>query len=176
METEKNIDEYGRYIADSEHAFQLLLDGKKIDGIYYCVDDQEFKQYTKHMRQVLGHSNVHVLDEKVSFDDFHAEKIEQWMIPEEYKRINMKAHLLEKCTSKTERDRVETEYALFERCGLETILNVIMYFVDTMKKNSVVIGVGRGSSSSVFILYLLGLHMVNSIEHKLDFYDFFKEE
>jgi DNA polymerase III alpha subunit len=43
-----------------------------------------------------------------------------------------------------------------------------------MRKNNIVWGVGRGSSVSSYILYLIGVHKVNSILYKLDINDFLR--
>jgi len=46
--------------------------------------------------------------------------------------------------------------------------------VDTFRKNNVVWGVGRGSSVSSYVLYLLGVHRVDSIKYKLNINEFLR--
>jgi DNA polymerase III alpha subunit len=48
------------------------------------------------------------------------------------------------------------------------------YLVDTLRKNNVVWGVGRGSSVASYILYLIGVHKVDSIKYNLDINEFLK--
>ena len=50
----------------------------------------------------------------------------------------------------------------------------LKYLVDTMRENNVVWGVGRGSSVASYILYLLGVHKVDSIKYGLDIHEFLK--
>ena len=43
-----------------------------------------------------------------------------------------------------------------------------------MRTNNVVIGLGRGSSVSSFVLYKLGIHKVNSMFYDLDVEEFLR--
>ena len=50
----------------------------------------------------------------------------------------------------------------------------MMYFVELMRENDVVMGVGRGSSVDSYVLYLLGVHKIDSIKYNLDYREFFR--
>ena len=54
------------------------------------------------------------------------------------------------------------------------LLHFMKYLVDTLRKNNVVWGVGRGSSVASYILYLIGVHKVDSIKYNLDINEFLK--
>jgi DNA polymerase III alpha subunit len=43
-----------------------------------------------------------------------------------------------------------------------------------MRDNNIVWGVGRGSSVSSYVLYLLGVHRVNSLYYDLDIHEFLR--
>jgi DNA polymerase III alpha subunit len=43
-----------------------------------------------------------------------------------------------------------------------------------MRSNNIVWGVGRGSSVASYVLYLLGVHKVDSIKYGLDIREFLK--
>jgi DNA polymerase III alpha subunit len=43
-----------------------------------------------------------------------------------------------------------------------------------MRENKIVWGVGRGSSVASFVLYLIGIHRINSIQYDLDFHEFMR--
>ena len=70
--------------------------------------------------------------------------------------------------------RVEMELAEFKARNLFPILQLLIYIIDTMRKNSLVWGVGRGSSVASYILYLLGVHKVDSVKYNLDIKEFLK--
>ena len=46
--------------------------------------------------------------------------------------------------------------------------------MSVIKDNNIVYGVGRGSSVSSYILYLIGVHRVNSLKFNLDIKEFLK--
>jgi DNA polymerase III alpha subunit len=56
------------------------------------------------------------------------------------------------------------------------VLHVMKYIVDTLRENKVLWGVGRGSSVSSYVLFLLGIHKIDSIKYNLPIEEFFKGE
>jgi DNA polymerase III alpha subunit len=88
--------------------------------------------------------------------------------------IDVKAYLLERCGTDAERERVQAEYALFEAKGFTKVLQFLIYFVDTLRSNNVVWGVGRGSSVSSFCLFLIGIHKINPLLYDLDYREFLR--
>jgi DNA polymerase III alpha subunit len=54
------------------------------------------------------------------------------------------------------------------------MLFFIKYLVDTLRKNKIIWGVGRGSSVASYVLYLIGVHKVDSIKYNLPIEEFFK--
>ena len=49
----------------------------------------------------------------------------------------------------------------------------MVYLVDYMRDNNILWGVGRGSSAS-YVLYLIGIHKINSIQFGLDWREFLR--
>ena len=70
--------------------------------------------------------------------------------------------------------RVEEELALYKARNLYPILQLMIYIVDMMRKNNLVWGVGRGSSVASYVLYLIGIHKIDSIKYNLDIEEFLK--
>ena len=73
-------------------------------------------------------------------------------------------------------DRVQSELVLFRQLNMIPLLKYIKYLVDTMRENKVVWGVGRGSSVASYVLYLIGVHKIDSIKYELDINEFLKQE
>ena len=46
--------------------------------------------------------------------------------------------------------------------------------VDIMRKNNVVWGVGRGLSVASYVLYLIGVHKIDSLYYDLDIEEFLR--
>jgi DNA polymerase III alpha subunit len=98
-----------------------------------------------------------------------------WFIPNEY-CPNLVEYLYGCCTTDTQRDRVSLELELFIKNNMYDVLHVMKYIVDTLRSNNIVWGVGRGSSVASYVLYLIGVHKVDSIKYNLPIEEFFKGE
>lgn len=127
-------------------------------------------------------------------EHFNEEKLDlTWNIPEEYKNINVVEYLIQKLEQEETRNswnkdgqqyhpafvkrvaRVQTEYNLYKKLNLIDALRALIFIINTLNQNRVVWGVGRGSSVSSYILYLIGVHDVDSVEYELDIEDFLHE-
>ena len=106
--------------------------------------------------------------------DFDKTNYAEWNMPESYEQLDVKQFLLEKCNTEEERDRVLIEYKLFEQKKFVKVLQFLIYFVDTIRQNNVVWGVGRGSSVSSFCLFLIGIHKINPLLYNLDYREFLR--
>jgi len=109
-----------------------------------------------------------------SVEEYDAKCQENWHMPVEYKTLDIVDYVVTKCKSDVELQRVATELEMFEERGMMMLLRYLVYLVDTMKKNNVVWGVGRGSSVASYVLYLIGMHRINSILYELDISEFLK--
>ena len=95
-------------------------------------------------------------------------------MPEKYYQIDVKQWLLDKTETEEERDRVLIEYNLFEKKKFIKVLQFLIYFVDTLRANNIVWGVGRGSSVASFCLFLIGVHKINPLLYNLDITEFLR--
>ena len=95
-------------------------------------------------------------------------------MPEEYKNIDIAKWVLDQCTADTELQRAGEELIEFQNRDMFPLLRYCKYLVDTMRKNNVVWGVGRGSSVSSYVLYLIGIHRINSLQYDLSIDEFLK--
>ena len=95
-------------------------------------------------------------------------------MPEEYINFNIAQYVLDLCVTEAELQRVGEELIMFQERDMFPLLRYCKYLVDTMRKHNVVWGVGRGSSISSYVLYLIGIHKINSIYYDLDINEFIK--
>ena len=56
------------------------------------------------------------------------------------------------------------------------VLKTMKFIVDTLKKNNIVWGVGRGSSVASYVLHIIGVHKIDSVKYNLPIEEFFKGE
>ncbi len=70
--------------------------------------------------------------------------------------------------------RVQAELIMYKELQLLPVLRAIIYVINTLQDKNIVWGVGRGSSVSSYVLYLIGVHDVDSVKYDLDFTDFLR--
>lgn len=177
METENGVktNKYGQAILSSDNLRELLLQGKNIGHLNVVVDD-EIELFKKYQSQLLSETIVFLESptEELTFDEFHEKCSDEWLFPAIYQQTDVLSWLLDKCKTEIETARVKQEFALYEERGLVMLLRLFIYLIDYMRKNKFVWGVGRGSSVSSYILYLIGVHRVDSIKYNLDIKDYLK--
>jgi hypothetical protein len=106
--------------------------------------------------------------------EFHRANQQQWHMPEEYKQLDVAKHILDKCKTDAELQRVGEELLLYMERDLFDLLRYLVYLVDTMRANGIIWGVGRGSSVASYVLYLIGIHRVDSMYYDLDVREFLR--
>jgi DNA polymerase III alpha subunit len=108
----------------------------------------------------------------------------RWTIPKEYQTLDVEQYVHDKLLQqhkddqqlKLRQQRVDYELQHYKKRGLFDMLRVIIYVINTLTSNNQVWGVGRGSSVSSYVLYLIGVHDIDSVTYDIDFHDFLKEE
>lgn len=164
------IDEYGR-VLETE---QSLIESIYNDSMDIQANGEVVDRFN-HLCEVFD-----MLDSRISSlesinctpEEYHTERQNEWLIPEEYQVLDIEALVFSRCKTDEEILRVDFEISIFKELGLLGVLRAIKYVVDTMDANSFVRGVGRGSSVASYCLFLLGVHMVDSLKYDLPFSEF----
>jgi DNA polymerase III alpha subunit len=117
---------------------------------------------------------IEYIDTKLSIEDFDNNNQANWYMPTEYKELDIAKYVLDQCTSEAELQRAGEELILFQERNMFVLLQYLKYLVDTMRKHNIVWGVGRGSSVASFVLFLLGVHRINSLYYDLSIDEFIK--
>jgi DNA polymerase III alpha subunit len=117
---------------------------------------------------------VKYVDPKTSVEDFDNTNQSKWHLPIEYLNMDIAQYVLDKCNTETELQRAGEELIKFQERDMFPLLRYCKYLVDTMRKHNVVWGVGRGSSVSSYVLFLIGIHRINSIHYDLSIDEFLK--
>jgi DNA polymerase III alpha subunit len=105
--------------------------------------------------------------------DFDSICQNDWFIPDEYRNMDIETFIVQH--SPTEHhNRILEELNAYKERDLLILLKTLKYLVDTFRKNDIVWGVGRGSSVASYVLFILGVHRIDSIKYNLNWQDFLR--
>lgn len=110
----------------------------------------------------------------VSVEEFDQSQQSQWYMPDDYKNMDIASWILSQCTTQEQLQRCGEELLLYQERNLFNLLKYLKYFIDTLRENNVVWGVGRGSSVASYVLYLIGVHRIDSMYYDLNINEFLK--
>jgi len=161
---------YGQTVLTEKNILNLIYEDKW-NTIKECVvpDEKFVNQYNKQIRENKDRFNsLNINNDEIGQDLFDQNNRISWYMPDEYKNFDIEDYVLGLCNTAEEKARVEQELDLFKSHAMVDVLCFLKYLVDTMRKKNIVWGVGRGSSVASYILYLLGVHKVDSIKYNLD--------
>ena len=165
--------DHGDCIYTEQDAIDLLYTNPDFDiSKLFFESPKQFNDTVKDLG--LDFPKINKVPERMDLNAFDKQNCEQWHMPDQYNKINVLQWLLEKCQNEEERFRVQTEYDLFEKKKFIKVLQFLIYFVDTLRANNVVWGVGRGSSVASFCLFLIGVHKINPMLYNLDHREFLR--
>jgi DNA polymerase III alpha subunit len=169
--------QYGEIVLDEQDLCSLVLQGRDLESLKHVTVDPA----------VNLESVIHVLENpstlitwtfpdnsNCSVADYDALKQQHWHMPDQYREMDIAEHVLSLCSTDAELQRCGQELMLYQERGLFDLLKYLTYLVDVMRDNQVIWGVGRGSSVSSYVLYLLGVHRINSMFYDLDVGEFLR--
>jgi DNA polymerase III alpha subunit len=113
-------------------------------------------------------------DPNILVEEFDRINQSSWHMPKEYYELDIAKWVLDQCKNEAELQRAGDELIKFQERNMFVLLQYLKYLVDTMRKNNIVWGVGRGSSVASFVLFLIGIHRINSLYYQLDIGEFLK--
>jgi hypothetical protein len=168
---------FGELVFSESDICNLIMQGRDVDSLQHVVVDDAVNLEDL-IRQVERPESLLTwtvpLDTNTSVPEFHAVQQSKWHMPEEYKTLDIAEHALGLCKNETELQRCGAELLLYQERDLFDLLRYLKYLVDVMTQNQVIWGVGRGSSVASYVLYLLGVHRINSIYYNLDIAEFLR--
>jgi hypothetical protein len=97
----------------------------------------------------------------------------EWFMPNDAKNFDIESHIIS-ITPMGSEQRVQEELAAFKQHNYLNLLKFLHYLVQNMRENQILWGVGRGSSVASYVLYLLGVHRIDSIQYGLDWREFLR--
>jgi len=159
-------------IINQDKLVELLLQGKNPHTV--TMENTAHVDTYNHFSNLFRIGNpIDVETPSGGSDKYNKELVENWYMPEKYKKLNIVDYILG-LSPEENYDRCFEELEEFNQRDLMPLLKYMVYFVSLMKENKIVMGVGRGSSVASYVLYLIGVHKVDSIKYNLDYKEFFR--
>jgi DNA polymerase III alpha subunit len=166
-------DSYSQLVFDEDDIVNLILSGHYPLPTGILVDKSVDVKSVKSQLDTVPEF-IEYTEPTDSIDIFDYKLQSNWYMPDEYKKLDIAEHVLKLCVTQEELQRAGEELLLFQDRNLFDLLKFLKYLVDTMKLNGIIWGVGRGSSVSSYVLYLLGVHRINSMYYDLDIQEFLR--
>ena len=173
MAAKTKINDHGDVIFSEEDVIELLYTDPDFDisKLYFDSIDK----YSDSLKELgIDLPVINTAPKRPKPEIFDKANCDNWHMPEKYYQINVLQWLLDKCQNDEEKMRVQTEYDLFEKKNFIRVLQFLIYFIDTLRANNIVWGVGRGSSVASFCLFLIGVHKINPLLYNLDITEFLR--
>ena len=154
--------------------------------VVLCDPSDDIEKFNAAMREQYLPELTKYIPLDVDEKTFDSVCQSEWFMPDEYKRLDVDdwcLHKLMKIKNATHQDqllfskewnRTYEELEAFDERGMENLLRYMIYLVDFMRENNIVWGVGRGSSVASYVLYLIGVHRIDSIQFDLDWREFLR--
>ena len=168
-------DHVGRIIFDEDDVVDMIMRGQPLANLNGLIVQPAIDLETAAL----------ILDDVpkfINYDKLAQESLEEfdyrcqrnWHMPEEYKQLDIAEHVVALCDTPEKLQRVGHELLLYQERDLFDLLRYLKYLVDVMHDNHVIWGVGRGSSVASYVLYLLGVHRIDSMYYDLDVGEFLR--
>lgn len=168
------LDNFNNPIFNEADIFDILYQGKISALPNIIIDESDETKNLSTISEIDFMLCNEIINGCTTVQEFDKTMQHKWFIPPEYETFDVKEYCIHKCNSTEERTRVIDELTEFERLGMGNVLRWCKYFVDTCTKEKIVWGVGRGSSTASYVLYLIGIHRINSIKYNLDWHEFLR--
>ena len=169
-----NYDKLGIAYATTDELCELLYENPDLDISNIFVENPtEYNSAVKEFYADFSYLKLYNLD-TVDIATFDSVCQSNWFMPDEYKNLDIAQWVLDQCQTQEELQRVGAELLLYQERNLFPLLQQLKYIVDMWKVNNIVWGVGRGSSVASYVLYLIGVHRINSLYYDLDIAEFLR--
>jgi DNA polymerase III alpha subunit len=144
-----------------ELAYQDLLTG----AMFEWQDQAALQQY-QHVCETMD--NWPYVPQKANLQE------RSWFTPVEYQQIDLHKYVLDRCKNAAQAERARLELELISASNAAHIFKHLIFLVDQWRSKNLVWGVGRGSSVSCFVLYVIGVNRINPMDYDLHYGEFFK--
>ena len=166
-----HLDQYNNPIFNEQDLFNALYKGQMLSPNLIV----EFTPEVEQLEKVSGLRFIDPVanDPGCSVEEFDSAMQQDWFMPESYKTMDIIEWLMTKCPEENKL-RVAEELEAYAERNMLDLLRWLKYFVDTCTKENILWGLGRGSSVASYVLYIIGVHNIDSVKYNLDWQEFLR--
>lgn len=165
------LDNYSNPIFDERDLFDIFYQGRSLADVLGLIVDSS--EETRRLEEAVGARFIEPDTTGDSVELFDEANQCSWFMPDDY-CPNLVEMLYGMCETDAQKDRVTEELELFIQHGMFDLLFYLKYLVDTLRQHKIFWGVGRGSSVASYVLYLIGIHKIDSMKYNLDINEFLR--
>jgi DNA polymerase III alpha subunit len=163
----------------------LYFDGDEAAYSNQEIDVNRFRYVTDLTSDVIKYNNLISKDKKLQVKANIRPFDFSWRLPTQYLRMCVITRLSENhtelareygwCDLDDRETRLAIELHQYISMGLTDLLRALFYIVDVLAMDDTTFGIGRGSCTNSYLLFVLGIHDVDSHLYELSFSEFMKE-
>lgn len=177
------VNEYGQVTFDTNEIINKLYtqEWQTVTGFVESLD--EIAKWNQNCQQF---ELVPVESQQTPQQDpqsYHSELSYQWKMPIEFLKFDPMVFFSQELVNRSLNQQEYLDYLVGEIKTWDNIMThesavnlwkFLHYLIKTCEIKDIVTGVGRGSSVSSLVLYLLGVHHVDPVKYKLDYKEFLR--
>ena len=166
------LDKYSNPVFSEQDLFDALYKGQTLSSEIFVESNDEIKSLEATAELKFWKP---LDDYDISLEEYDSSLQTDWNMPDEYKTLDIEAWLYEQTPPwDPQHTRVAEELEAYKARNMLDLLRWLKYFVDTCSKENIVWGLGRGSSVASYVLFLIGVHSIDSIKYNLDWQEFLR--
>jgi DNA polymerase III alpha subunit len=168
------LDKYSNPVFNEQDLFDSLYKGYQFSASDTLLVENRSDNIT-HLEAQLGFKFLEPYETHFDIVDYDRACQSNWNMPDEYKTLDIEEWIWSQTPPwDPQHTRVTEELEAFKERNMIDLLRWLKYFVDTCRTEGIVWGVGRGSSVASYILFLIGVHKIDSIKYNLDWQEFLR--
>jgi DNA polymerase III alpha subunit len=169
------LDQYSNPIFNESDMFNALYKGHNLSPSDIVFIEEKTKEILN-LETVAGIQFFEPINSPtLTTNDLDKAWQSQWLMPEEYAMLDIEQWIIDRAPPWDPNfTRVKEELDAFKERNMLDLLKWLKYFVDVCIKENILWGVGRGSSVSSYVLYIIGVHSIDPIKYNLDWREFLR--
>jgi DNA polymerase III alpha subunit len=166
------LDKFSNPIFNEQDIFEALYKGQTLSSQMFVESNDDIKSLESTAELKFWKS---LDDYDLTLEEYDSSLQTDWNMPDEYKTLDIEQWVRDQGPPWDPNfTRIEEELAAYKARDMLNLLRWLKYFVDTCSKEQVLWGLGRGSSVSSYVLYLIGVHNIDPIKYNLDWQEFLR--